>query len=85
LIAPRNTVAAAPREPENEAELVLRVTGSAFLWCGASMVLATLLLGGWHIGNPVLWIGLFCLVSGSTVFSASLAVKRIRGQAKQLV
>lgn len=76
---------AAVEEPaaKDEADLILRVSGGAFLCAGASMLLLLGLLGGWAVGNPVFWIGFFCLVSGLAFFSAGLARRHLRNPSKQ--
>jgi transcriptional regulator with XRE-family HTH domain len=75
---------AAPVEPagiKDEADLILRVTGGSFLCAGASMLVLLGILGGWGTGNPVLWIGFFCSVTGLAFLSAGLGRKRIRSRA----
>jgi len=77
--------AAGRRGAKDEADLILRVTGGAFVWCGASMLLMLVFVGGWGMGSPVLWIGFFSLVSGSALYSAALGRRRLKSQAHQVV
>ena len=68
----------------DEADLVLRATGSAFLLAGTSMIAVLALLGEWGLGNPVFSVGFFSTVAGFSLLWARVARRRQKDQARQV-